>query len=239
MTSLDEDKEFFNLLKEILDIEETFGSDNQPPLRIVHPEEKKKQLEKRRAELLDKYMVFLIELDRVRIREAPYPMNHLVDFLQGHAYCSLDINTAWDNYSQDILDYHQDNELIDRGRFVRNYFKLTPPYIKVGTRIPEGIQNIYHESRWCFVYGQYNAAVALCRTVIETVLRTKFHLYGDLNEVIKTAKERRLISDKTQWHANGVRILANKILHQAETISEKEAKDAIGYILVFLQEIYL
>jgi len=81
--------------------------------------------------------------------------------------------------------------LLDRGKFLNNYYKLKPPYVRPGTKIPQGIKNIYHESRWCFVYGQYSAAIALTRTVIETILKHKFNLEGDLNDIIDSACEKR------------------------------------------------
>ncbi|MCK9391475.1 MAG: DUF4145 domain-containing protein [Syntrophales bacterium] len=94
------------------------------------------------------------------------------------------------------------------------------------------------ESRWCFVYGQYSATVAMCRTVIEAVLKTKYNLTGDLNIIIDIAKKRGVIGKDTAWNANKVRLFANKILHNAKPATEIMAKNAIDHTLVFLEEIY-
>lgn len=239
MESLKEDEEFIRLIREIIAIDKELEVETHSPLHLVSPVNKKELLEKRREELNNQYMTCLIELDRIRIRETPYD-KAIVDFLRKYAgYGPFNMDDLWKDYCQEILDYHEDGEVINRGYVLRRYFELIPPYVKVGITIPEGIKALYHESRWCFVYGQYNATVAMCRTVVETVLKTKFNLYGDLKDVLNTAKKRDIISGKTHWNANRVRMFANKILHEAKPISEKEAKDAIGRILIFLEEIYL
>jgi len=233
MQSIKEDERFIRLIGEMIKIDEELG-------HAVIAVDKKELLEKRNKELHDQYMSCIIELDRIRIRETPYIKEMANLFRDILGYGPRNIDDFWHDYCQEILDYHQDGELIDRGSFARRYFQLVPPYVKTGTVIPEGIKDIYHESRWCFVYGQYNASLALCRTIVETVLRTKYNLPEDLNikGLIITAKERGLISGKTKWNTNKVRLFANEILHKAKPISEKEAKDAIDYTLFFLEEIY-
>jgi len=243
MKSMNQDNEFLRLLGAMIAIDGEIEAENRSPIRAVHPVDKKKQLEKKKEDIHDQYMALNIKLDRIRIREIPsVEFKYMLDILRKCTDIGpLNIYDYWDHYHEEIIAYHEDHELLDRGDFIGRYYQLTPPYVKVGTIIPEGIKNIYHESRWCFVYGQYNSTIAMCRTIIETVLKIKFHLSGDLTlkDIIETAKERRLISYKTKWNADRVRILANKILHRAEPVSEKEAKEAIGCILVFLEEIYL
>jgi hypothetical protein len=242
MTSFNEDEDFFRLICEILEIDKKLGIDNPSPIQVVLPVDKRKQLEKQNEELYNKYVTSKIEVDRIRIRETPHH-KAIVDFLRKDlAYSPIKIEEFkdfWDYHHEEILDFHEDNELIERGRFARNYFKLIPPYVKVGTKIPEGIKNIYHESRWCFVYGQYSATIAMSRTVIETVLKDKYGLVGDLSEIIKTAENKCLISRQTAWYANEVRTFANRILHKAKPAKEHEAKNAIDHVLAFLEEIYL
>jgi hypothetical protein len=231
MENYKEDSEFIRLIQEIIETDEKLD-------QAVLPVEKKELLEKRSKELHSQYMTIMIQLDRIRIRETPY-VKPIADLLRNKlGYGPVKIEDFWADYHEDILDFHEDNELIDRGAFARNYFKLIPPYVKAGTKIPEGIKNIYHESRWCFVYGQNSAAVALCRTVIETVLRDKFGIEGDLNAAIETAKNRGRISSNIAWNANKVRTLANRILHRANQAKELEAKNAIDHVLEFLEEIY-
>ena len=232
MNTFSEDEKFFNLLGKIDKNEEELRKE----ILLI---DKRKQLEEQRKKLQEQLMISIIELNRIEIRESPYN-KILLDLLRnGLGYQSINITDYWSDWFDEILDYHEQTDLLDRGAFTRRYYQLIPPYVKSGTIIPEGIKNIYHESRWCFVYGQYSAAVAMCRTIIEAVLKQKFHLDGKLDEIINTAKERRLIDGSIKWNANRVRILANKILHCAKPVSEKDAKDAIDYVLVFLEKIYL
>jgi hypothetical protein len=93
--------------------------------------------------VLNKYITSKIELDRIRIRETLYH-KAIIDFLRKDdlVYGTIKIEEFWDHHYEEILDFHQDNELIDRGSFVRNYFMLIPPYVKVGTNIPEKIKKI-------------------------------------------------------------------------------------------------
>jgi len=141
MNSFSEDEKFLSFIgKFIKNVEEL-----ESTLLSV---DKKNQLEKQSAELHEQYMMFKIELDRIRIRETPYN-KILVDFLRKDlGYGPLKIKDYWHDWNQEILECHQDTELIDRGGFVNRYFQLIPPYVKSGTIIPEGIKNIYHESRW-------------------------------------------------------------------------------------------
>ena len=74
MNSFSEDENFFSLIREIIKNEEELESS-------VLSVDKKKRLEKQRAELHEQYMMFIIELDIVRIRETPYH-KFLLDFLR-------------------------------------------------------------------------------------------------------------------------------------------------------------
>jgi hypothetical protein len=240
MTSFKEDEELLQLIRNIIRINDKLESNGDSKLKLVLPVDERKNLEKQFENISEQLDMIRIELDRIRIRETPH-VKYLADFLRKWTYRSVkdeEFHDFWDYHGEYILEYHEDNELLDRGTFIRNYFKLIPPYVKVGTKIPEGIQNIYQESRWCFVYGQYCATVALSRSVIETVLKREFHLEGILKEAIKTAKDRGLINGGTAWNANKIRLFANNTLHEAKPVTEDQAMDAITYTLRFLEEIY-
>ena len=183
MTSFKEDENIFKLIAEMVNIDNQLEGDNHSPIQVVLSADKRQQLEKRNEELYNEYVTCQIELDRIRIRETPHHkmLTYLLRKKLSHRPIKPDeLERLWDTHHEEILDFHEDNELIERYKFCRNYFKLIPPYVKVGTNIPEGIQNIYHESRWCFVYGQYSATITLSRTVVETVLKDKFNIDGQL-----------------------------------------------------------
>ena len=98
---------------------------------------------------------------------------------------------------------------------------------------------IYHESRWCFVYGQFSAAIALSRTVIEAILKQKFGLEGNLNNIIDLAGKKKIINKEAAWNANKVRMFTNKILHGDNVATKNQAKISIDHVLDFIEEIYL
>ena len=235
MSFYSEDKKIFETLSKIINLENQLGEVNGKPCLL--PIDKRKRLEEEKEKLQREFDLLLIELDRIEIRHSPDEKAY-IDFLRHMSTC--DLNEIWDYYYEDILDFHEDGDLLDRGKFLNNYYKLKPPYVRTGTKIPQGIKNIYHESRWCFVYGQYSAAIALSRTAIETILKHKFNLENDnLNKIIDLAREKRFISQKAAWNAHKVRMLSNKILHKANVATEKQAKNSLDHILDLIEEIYL
>lgn len=235
MSSYTEDERLLQTLSKIVNLEKQLGEveDDKPRFLSV---DKRKQLEKEKGKLQKEYDLLLIELDRIEIRHSPFGKSFTDIIRRFHAF---DLDANWDYYYDDILDFHESGDLLNRGKFLNNYYKLKPPYVKTDTKIPQGIKNICHESRWCFVYGQYSAAIALSRTVIETVLKHEFNLEGDLNDIIGLACEKKFISEKAAWNAHGIRRLSNKILHKANVATQNQAKNSLDHILDFIEEIYL
>ena len=236
MSTFNEDKKILETISKIINLENQLYQDDDIKKPSLLPIDKKKLLEEERKKLLREYDLLLIELDRIEIRHSPDEKAYINAL---RVMSTFDPYEEWDYYSDDILDFHESGDLLDRGKFINNYYKLKPPYVKTGTKIPQGIKNICHESRWCFVYGQYSAAIALSRTVIETVLKHEFNLEGDLNNIIDLACEKKLISEKAKWNAHGIRRLSNKILHKANVATLNQAKNSLDHILDFIEEIYL
>lgn len=235
MSSYTEDERLLQTLSKIVNLEKQLGQVDGDKPRFLTVD-KRKRLEKEEEKLQKEYDLLLIELDRIEIRHSPLGKSFADIIRHFHAF---DLDANWDYYYDDILDFHESGDLLNRGKFLNNYYKLKPPYVKTGTKIPQGIKNICHESRWCFVYGQYSAAIALSRTVIETVLKHEFNLEGDLNDIIDLACEKKFISEKAVWNAHGIRRLSNKILHKANVATQNQAKNSLDHILDFIEEIYL
>lgn len=53
--------------------------------------------------------------------------------------------------------------------YIRNVFKLNTLILR--TKIPEGLRGYIFEARDCFALQQYNAAVSMCRTILEGAAR--------------------------------------------------------------------
>ncbi len=236
-SNYEEDERIIELFWKLDRINNQLGEEEGsfPALMTVH---KKRELEAERDKLANEFENLLIEVDRIEIRNAPAGKKQVI--MQRLMLDSFfDLRKMWDTYYDEILDFHQQTELLDRYKFLENYYKLTPPYVQSGVKIPQGIKDICHESRWSFVYGQYSASISLSRTVVETILKNRFNLEGKLKEIIETAKQKKFISNQSAWKANKVRVLANRVLHEARPSTEEEAKNALDHVLNFMEEIYL
>jgi len=197
-------------------------------------ERKMTRLEKKLDELLYK-------LNRIEIRETLKGLEHVKD-LTALRKGSFQLDEVWDELGEKIIDYHIKEGLVDRDIFIENYYRLEPPYVKIGTEIPKGIKKICEESRWCYVYEQYNATIVLSRSIIETILKDKLgrNKIRNLNakQIIDHAAYKEIISENVSGEAHNIRKQANEILHKAKVATRQEAKSALDYILIFLQEIY-
>ncbi|MGA2240317.1 MAG: hypothetical protein ABSH06_27135 [Thermodesulfobacteriota bacterium] len=58
---------------------------------------------------------------------------------------------------------------ISHYEYIRNIFKLNTLILR--TKIPEGLRGYIFEARDCFALQQYNAAVSMCRTILEGAVR--------------------------------------------------------------------
>lgn len=50
-----------------------------------------------------------------------------------------------------------------------------------GPGIPDWLHKRYKEAAYAYVYGFFNASVALCRSIIEVILKNKLESMGVLN----------------------------------------------------------
>ncbi len=153
-----------------------------------------------------------------------------------------------------ILDLDEDDDYIDPYADLRNilrkrvndsainYHKLRPPFVKHG-RIPEAAKKLYSESRWCYIFQNYSAAVALSRTILELSLKDRFEKFIDIR--IGTAKQwlnmaykNKKISKQVFCIGKDVILEANDVLHDGKTIDEERALEVIEQTKDFLEQIY-
>lgn len=180
-----------------------------------------------------------LKIDRSRIRE--YLESEYVEAMKDFLLMKWDPFQMLEDEQklQNLAEHHE----IDWIASLKRYFKLQPPYVKAGRKIPKGIADLYRESRFCYVHGQYSAAIVLSRAIIETVLKNKFMLRDKkkkwkAGETLWKLHDKGLISNRS--HSTGIIVveMANLILHKAKLEKEKRAKKAIDYTKVFLEEIY-
>ena len=185
--------------------------------------EKRNQYENEMERLEEKLYHLLYKLNRIEIRESLEGLDH-VDDLKALRHGYFKLEDVWDELKNEIIEYHKKQELIDEDLFLENYYSLDPPYVKIGGKIPDGIRRICHESRWCYVYGQYNATVVLSRSLIETILKDKLKIEKwekvNIKKLIGNAEHKKIISENVAKKAQEIREFANNILHRRSVAEE-------------------
>ncbi len=133
----------------------------------------------------------------------------------------------------------------------QRYFQLIPPFVREGTDIPENIISLYAETRWCYIFAQFNACIALCRALVESIAKEVvgqkigLDLKGgsegsDLQRCLFLLEKIKYISSSC---AQETRIYlvknANLVMHEGKLPSEENALNAIEITRHFLEEIYI
>lgn len=137
------------------------------------------------------------------------------------------------------------NELIDErlGDIVSNYYGLTPAFVKNTVEIPDQLKKIYAESRWCFVFQNYCASVALCRTIVELAFKIKTGKDLDyrltrLGTQLDGAARLNVIPEEAAWIARHVIFPANSVLHQGKLMDRESAFKVIDRTVDFLEIVF-
>lgn len=204
---------------------------------LSRPENRSNEEEfnKKFEELMD----LLSEIDRINIRE--FIDNRLADKMEFLIKINNDFFQNLDSSEQ--ISFFYNSGLHWPGVWARNMFKLIPPFIKQGVKIPENLKNLYAESRLCFIFEQFNAAVVLSRSIIEFSLKKKIGLPIESKDwtagvVLEKALEKKIINDSIYWIAKKVVTKADKILHQGSSVDYQEALNALDHTKQFLEEIF-
>ena len=181
----------------------------------------------------------LREVDRIHIRE--YVDNNAANLME--LFIKLDNELVAKDDPCEIAEFARDSGLVSAGAFGFSLFMLVPPFVKQGVKIPNRIRELYAESRYCFVFEQYSAAIVLSRAIIETVLKNKLGLseddrYWTAGRTLEKAKEKKLVIDKAFWVAKKVTKKADNILHRARKTDYKEAKNALNHTKEFLEDLF-
>jgi hypothetical protein len=199
----------------------------------------KKLCEREWNEKHEELMDILTWIDRIGMRE--FVHNKLADITQILIEINNDLFQKLSS-SEQIHGFYESG-LHWPGVWARNMFKLVPPFIKQGIRIPENLKTLYSESRRCFIFEQFNAAVVLSRGIIEVALKQKIGLPIESKKwtagvVLEKALEKKIINDSVYWIANKVITKADKILHQGGNVDFQETLNALDHTKQFLEELF-
>lgn len=108
------------------------------------------------------------------------------------------------------------------GRLARLNFIASPMPVADGHMFWGGLiaKYLFEEARYCFVYGQYMAAVVLGMSFIEHTLAAEFYAAGrndlersSLSGLLNEAQQAGWLSENECQQLNEVRIMRNPITH--------------------------
>jgi len=190
-------------------------------------------------------------LDRLRIRETSDP--DFENYFQMAHKSSIDPFINW-QATEDEYDDEYYKEMRERLEFfqggakwlehIARYYHLSPPFVRPNSNIPEKIIELYMETRWCYIYEQFNACITLSRALIESIAKAFFSLTRDENEnyplakVINFIQKTENITPECRNTLKGVVYKANSVLHEGQLTSEEEALNAINATKLFIEEIF-
>jgi len=133
--------------------------------------------------------------------------------------------------------------LVQRTMEIRGIFADDEP--------PKNIRKYLAEATRCYLYGFYQACIALCRATIEAVLELKLRdkgwnismIVGDkkgeiLSAMIRVAREKGIIDENMYNYAHSIRKKGNFCLHQRQIYTSKKALECIRNTREILEFIY-
>ena len=143
---------------------------------------------------------------------------------------------------QCVVEDHYLRECFDRiPAMVKRAGRLVP--LTMG-RIPSReVHHFLNEATRCFIYGFFQASAALSRAALESGLsehlmdRLRYVPDMNLSMKIEKAAQFKQISAKSAFLANGVRVAANKVLHN-KPASEGQALRYLTNARAVLAELY-
>jgi len=131
---------------------------------------------------------------------------------------------AWDFFEGTIgIDY-----LKTYGRW-RSAPELFIPSHMEGRFNITSIEELYNEAVRAYVFGLTEASVAMCRALLEYILRRYYRLSGDdLSRIISEAERKYGKLKELKLHSK--RELANKVLHDYENRGKEIEKAALDFL---------
>jgi len=163
-----------------------------------------------------------------------YAWNHYVEVSE------YDSDDSYDSDCAEMLKILIDFPFFKPDHWCKKEDELKPLYIK-GAGIPIWLSDRYMEALYSYIYGFNNAAIAICRSIVEGILVNKYNMKGDLKDMIEFyIKTKKDIKDKqVAWNTKKIRRLANDILHDIrKSAKDKEVKETLSMTRDFIKAEY-
>lgn len=115
--------------------------------------------------------------------------------------------------------------------WIKEYIEIKPLVLSLDSRLPKEIEKRLDEATFCHIYGFYNASTAICRSVLEGLLKKKLkkeipNTDGRcLDELLKWLEKKTVTEKQAAWNIKKVKQAANSILHNLhENMSKDKSK---------------
>jgi len=122
-------------------------------------------------------------------------------------------------------------------------------------KIPANLSKFVNEARHCYVFQQYNAVFALCRTILEVCIKDLAVEYKilpkdsnnirhmksrmpDLFDLINQLCDRFTPFNQIKNRLHKIRLTTNFIIHGNRLVRKEEAKDTIKETLLVVHQLY-
>ena len=200
-------------------------------------------------ELSPENIALIPQKDREQIRR----LYNIIREFWGGSVSSL-LHTAYDYHEQRDdptavaklqiifnLPYFSPDEWLDK------YFNVSPLILSLDSKLPKGIEDRLYEATYCYIYGFYNACIALCRSILEGAFKEKVKgnfpggkIPDDwkLDEIIKWLGKISYIDKQSTWDIRKIKKQANEILHDLDNVDKKRCRRYIKDTRKLLEELY-
>ena len=132
----------------------------------------------------------------------------------------------------------------DPDEWVKEYIEIKPLVLRLDSRLPKEIEKRLHEATFCHIYGFYNASTAICRSVLEGLLKKKLQKEipdvekWELKEMLRWLEKKSVKEQQVAWNVKKVRKDANNILHNLhENMSKDKSKNILLDTRKLLEEL--
>jgi hypothetical protein len=173
-----------------------------------------------------------------------YPvLYYLKEAIKG--YSTTRDHPPLDSYEcSEMLTFLIDFRFFDPDQWLKKEDEFPPLYVS-SDGIPKWLLNRYEEALYAYIYGFNNAAIALCRTIVEGIIDDKLgdkcnktaKIQDKIEFFMKTVKDKN--DQQVVWSTHKVRKLANIVLHKIkESCTENEVKDGVLATRDLIQVVY-
>lgn len=115
---------------------------------------------------------------------------------------------------------------------------LPQPYKPVDPNLPSTVRRAFEEALGCLRSGNYTAAVMMSRKTLEAMCHEN-KLSGDLAQMLKTAKELKVIDGRLFQWADELRLSGNRAAHDVvDSLTRDEAMDVVAFTHAMLEYIF-